>query len=330
MSDRLRMAVIGVGHFGTYHAQKILASRHAVLTAVAEVDPAKAEVAAATLKVPAVRDYRELFGSVDAVSVTVPTQVHFQVARDFLDRGIHVLVEKPITDRLATADALIALARARGCVLQVGHLVRFTGLAEALRRYVTQPLYFDSVRITPFSGRGTDVNVVLDLMVHDIDLVLSLVNAPILSIDAAGAPVFTDREDICSARIKFATGCIATITASRISFKTERRMRIFQLNSYLAVNFDAQRLTIARRPEGGSLATAVDIVEETFAEVDALEQEIESFISCVREGRRPVVGGAEGRQALEAALVTTAEIQAHARFVQEANHDSERLRQSGR
>ena len=323
MSGRLRVAVIGAGHFGQFHAEKIAASENAELVAVADIDRVKAEAVGNALKVPAVTDHRELFGNINAASITVPTHAHFAVARDCLDQGLHVLVEKPITDRLATADALIALARARNCILQVGHLVRFSGVAEALRRHATHPLYIDSVRITPFRSRGTDVNVVLDLMIHDIDLVLSLVNTPILSIDAAGAPVFTDHEDICSARIKFANGCIATITASRISFKTERRMRIFQPNSYLAVNFDAQSLTIARRAAGESPPSAVDIAEETYEEVDALKQEIESFITCVREGRRPVVGGEEGRQALEAALIATSELQAHARFVRETNRDVE-------
>ena len=319
ISDKLPMAVIGTGHFGTYHAQKIAASQHAELVAVADIDIARAKAVGEKLGVPAVSDFRELLGKIAAASVTVPTQAHFDVARECLDHGIHVLVEKPITDSLATADALVELARSRERILQVGHLVRFSGVAEALRRHVTRPLYIDSVRIAPFSGRSTDVNVVLDLMIHDIDLVLSLVDSPILAIDAAGAPVFTDHEDICTARIKFANGCIATITASRISFKTERRMRIFQPSSYLSVNFDSQSLSIARRAGDGVSATAVDIREESYEEVDALEREVEDFIACVREGRRPIVSGEEGRRALEAALVATRELQAHARFVMEAN-----------
>ena len=329
MSGKLPMAVIGTGHFGTYHAQKIAASKVATLVAVADIDAARAAAVGEDLGVPAVSDYRELFGKVEAVTIAVPTHAHFEVAKDCLNAGIHVLVEKPITDRLATADALIALARAENRILQVGHLVRFSGVAESLRRHANRPLYIDSVRITPFSGRSTDVNVVLDLMIHDIDLVLSLVDSPINSIDAAGAPVFTDHEDICSARVKFANGCIATITASRISFKTERRMRIFQPSSYLSVNFDAQTLIIARKTNGEAQGTAVDIVEESFEEVDALKREIDSFIDCVRKGGRPIVGGEEGRQALEAALIATRELKAHARFVMEANSDPALSRQAG-
>lgn len=329
MSRRLPMAVIGTGHFGTYHAQKIAASDNAVLVAVADIDPDRARAAGEAFGVPAVSDYRELLGKVSAASVTVPTQSHLEVARDCLNAGLHVLVEKPITDNLASADALIALARSRNRILQVGHLVRFSGVAESLRRLVTKPLYIDSVRITPFSGRSTDVNVVLDLMIHDIDLVLSLVDSPILSVDAAGAPVFSDHEDICNARIKFANGCIATITASRISFKTERRMRIFQPSSYLNVNFDAQSLSVVRKADDAAQAAAVDIREETYDEVDALEREIESFIDCVHHGRQPLVDGEEGRRALEAALVATRELQSHTRFVMEASREPELLKRTG-
>lgn len=319
MLGKLPMAVIGTGHFGLYHAQKIAASDAAELVGIADIDPERAAEVGSELGVAAFSDHRELLGRVKAASITVPTQAHFDIARDCLTAGIHVLVEKPISDSLSTADALIALARTKGLILQVGHLVRFSGVAQALQRHVSQPLYIDSVRITPFSGRSTDVNVVLDLMIHDIDLVLSLVDSPILTIDAAGAPVFTDHEDICSARIKFANGCIATITASRISFKTERRMRIFQPSSYLSVNFDTQTMIIARKTdEEGGGATA-DIAEESYDEVDALEREIEDFIACVREGRRPLVGGEEGRRALEAALVATRELQAHADFVMAVN-----------
>ena len=329
MSRRLPMAVIGTGHFGTYHARKIAASDNAALVAVADIDPERAKAAGEAFGVAAVSDYRELLGKVAAACVTVPTQSHFEVARDCLNAGLHVLVEKPITDSLASADALIALARSRDRILQVGHLVRFSGVAESLRRHVTKPLYIDSVRITPFSGRSTDVNVVLDLMIHDIDLVLSLVDSPILSVDAAGAPVFSNQEDICNARIKFANGCIATITASRISFKTERRMRIFQPSSYLSVNFDAQSLSVVRRAGDADQAAAVDIREESYDEVDALEREIESFIDCVHEGRQPLVGGAEGRRALEAALVATRELQAHTRFVMDASSEPELLQRIG-
>lgn len=323
MAEKLPMAVIGTGHFGKFHAQKVAASQNAELVAVADIDLGRAREVGEALGAEAVSDYRELFGKVDAVCVAVPTHSHHAAASDCLSNGLHVLIEKPIADTLEAADALIALAEKHDRILQVGHLVRFSGVAAALRNHATRPLYIDSLRITPFQGRGTDVNVILDLMIHDIDLILSLVDSPIIDIDAAGAPVFTESEDICNARIKFANGCIATITASRISFKTERRMRIFQSNNYLSVNFDEQSLNVVKRSEQGSMFPGVDIAEHRYEEVDALEQEIESFISCIQEKRPPLVGGVEGRQALEAALVVTRKLQEHARFVMSANEGSD-------
>ncbi len=323
MSGKLPMGVIGTGHFGTFHAQKVAASERAELVAVADIDIARAKEVGDSLGAEAYSDYRELFGKVEAVCIAVPTHAHFETAMDCLSNGLHVLIEKPIADTLEAADALIALAKEKDRILQVGHLVRFSGVAAALRSHATRPLYIDSLRITPFQGRGTDVNVILDLMIHDIDLVLSLVDSPITDIDAAGAPVFTENEDICNARIKFANGCIATITASRISFKTERRMRIFQPRNYLSVNFDEQSLNVVRRDEQGNVFPGVDIAEHRYEEVDALEQEIESFITCVQKNQRPLVAGEEGRQALEAALIVTRKLQEHARFVLSANDGSD-------
>lgn len=323
MSGKLPMAVIGTGHFGKFHAQKIAASQRAELCAVADIDAARAKEVGDSLGVRSVSDYRELFGEVEAVCIAVPTHAHHAVASDCLAQGLHVLIEKPIADSLEAADSLIALAKEHDRILQVGHLVRFSGVAAALRNHATRPLYIDSLRITPFRGRGTDVNVILDLMIHDIDLVLSLIDAPIMEIDAAGAPVFSENEDICNARIKFANGCIATITASRISFKTERRMRIFQPSNYLSVNFDEQSLNVVRRAAEGNVLPGVDIAEHRYEEVDALEQEIESFITCILENQAPLVGGKEGRQALEAALTVTRKLQEHARFVMSANSDDD-------
>ncbi len=323
MSGKLPMAVIGTGHFGKFHAQKIVASQRAELCAVADIDAARAKEVGDSLGVRSVSDYRELFGEVEAVCIAVPTHAHHAVASDCLSQGLHVLIEKPIADSLEAADSLIALAKEHDRILQVGHLVRFSGVAAALRNHATRPLYIDSLRITPFRGRGTDVNVILDLMIHDIDLVLSLIDAPIIEIDAAGAPVFSENEDICNARIKFANGCIATITASRISFKTERRMRIFQPSNYLSVNFDEQSLNVVRRAKEGNVLPGVDIAEHRYEEVDALEQEIESFITCILENKAPLVGGEEGRQALEAALTVTRKLQEHARFVMSANSDDD-------
>ncbi|MBI4185318.1 MAG: Gfo/Idh/MocA family oxidoreductase [Proteobacteria bacterium] len=312
------MAVVGVGHFGLFHAEKIAALACARLVAVADTDPARAREAGRRFGVPALGDAGELIGAVDAVSVVVPTLAHFEVASRFLDRGVHVLVEKPIAHDLDSARRLVALAEARGAVLQVGHLPRFYAVTEGLKARITRPLYIECVRIAPFKPRGTDVNVILDLMIHDLDLVLSLVEAPLISVDAAGAPVLSPSEDIASARLKFADGCIASITASRISLKTERKMRIFQPDSYVTVDFDRQRAVFMRKGEGW-LAPGIPRIEsdeQTYEEGDALRREIESFVAAARAGRQPAVSGRDGLRALEAAIQVTESLRAHARLVE--------------
>ena len=317
MTPQLSMAVVGVGYFGEFHAEKVARSKTARLVAVADIDRRRATGVARRLGTEAVTDYRDLLGQIDAVSIAVPTRAHYKIAHAFLDSGVHVLVEKPITHDLDSADRLIELSKRRGLVLQVGHLPRFTGMVEAVRKRINRPLFIESVRITPFRSRGTDVNVILDLMIHDIDLILSLVDAPVLSMDAAGAPVFSGREDIASARLKFTNGCIANITASRISLKTERRMHIFQPDTYMAVDFDQHSLRIVSTSRRAALQVppAVDVSNETYAEVDSLAHEIEAFTSAVLEETPPLVSGEDGREALRAANMINESLRAHAEFV---------------
>jgi len=243
---------------------------------------------------------RDMLGEVDAVSIAVPTRAHFEVAKSFLDAGVHVLLEKPIADD-------------RNLTFQIGHLPRFSGAAEFLRRKLDNPLFIESLRIAPFKPRGTDVSVILDLMIHDLDFILSLVNAPIASIDAAGAPVFSDSEDIANARVKFENGCIANITASRISLKTERQMRIFQADAYIAVDFDTRKTRMVAKRGTGPVAgfSDVDMEEESYEEVDELEREVESFIAAVRGGTPPKVTGEDGLRALEAALAVSDSLKAN-------------------
>lgn len=320
MSKQVAMAVVGVGHFGRYHAEKIAAMPEARLVAVVDRDGSRARKLARQFDADWSDDYRTVLGRVDAASVVVPTSEHFRVARDLLDAGVHVLVEKPITDEVASARALADLARDRGLVLQVGHLVRFTGVVDALRAQIVRPLYIDSVRIAPYKPRGTDVNVILDLMVHDLDLILSFVDSPVLSIDAAGAPVISPSEDIASARIKFANGCIANITASRISLKTERKMRIFQPDTYVTVDFDQGRVRTLKRGKGLSLPGVpnIDSSETTFEETDALARQIAAFVDSVANGKPPVVSGEDGVKALDAAMRVTESLRDHAEFVRHA------------
>lgn len=323
MAEKLKMGVAGVGHFGKFHAAKIAASPAADLVAVADSDGERARDVAALYGVSGFADPRDMAGLIDAVTIAVPTKAHFEVAQCFLDAGVHVLLEKPITDNLDDARRLVALAEEKNLVLQIGHLPRFSGAAEFLRRHLDNPLFIESLRIAPFKPRGTDVSVVLDLMIHDLDFILSLVRVPIASIDAAGAPVFSDSEDIANARVKFENGCIANITASRISLKTERQMRIFQSDAYIAVDFDKRKTRIVGKKNAGPIAGINDVQmeEESYEEVDELEREVEAFIAAVQGGTPPVVSGQDGLRALEAALSVTDSLSANWDIVQAAARD---------
>lgn len=314
------MGVVGVGHFGKFHAAKMAAAPNACLVAVADCDEEPMRAAASTHGVEGVVDYRDMVGRIDAVSIAVPTRAHFEVASYFLEAGVHVLLEKPIANNLDDAKRLIALAAANKLVFQIGHLPRFSGAAQFLHNRLKNPLFIESLRIAPFKPRGTDVSVILDLMIHDLDFILSLVQAPIASIDAAGAPVFSDSEDIANARVKFANGCIANITASRISLKTERQMRIFQPDAYIAVDFDTRKTRIVRKKNAGPISGLSDVTmeEESYEEVDELEREVEAFIAAVKDGDPPAVSGEDGLRALEAALAVTNSLRANWDIVQKA------------
>ncbi len=313
MADPVRIGVVGVGYFGGLHAEKVARLPGATLVAVADIDRGRAEAVGKANGVPGLGDYRELFGRVDAVSIAVPTVAHFEVANAFLDVGVHVLVEKPIASDTETARQLIDLARDRGLVLQVGHLERFSAPVVAVRDLVSRPLYIQSDRIAPFKPRGTDVNVILDMMIHDIDLILTLVNAPIESVDAVGAPVLSESEDIANARVRFANGCVATITASRVSMKAERKMRIFQPDCYIGVDFLERTVKVVEKGEAKPGSDYPDILVEnrTYDEVDALKQEIAAFVSAVAQGTPPLVSGEDGLKALEAAIMITASLREH-------------------
>jgi predicted dehydrogenase len=300
---RLRCAVIGAGYLGRFHAQKYAGLADCELVGVADPAPEARERLRTELGVPGFADHHELLGRVDAVSIATPTGLHHAVARDFLEVGAHVLVEKPITATADEARELIAIAGRRGLVLQVGHLERFNPVIRAVAGELAAPRFIESNRLAPFKPRGTDVSVVLDLMIHDIDLIEHIVRSPIESIDAIGAPVFTDEIDIANARIRFENGCVADVTASRISMKAERKLRIFQSDAYLSIDLQQKLLTIVRRPaslaEGG--LPKVDLEERSFDQGDALQDENRSFVDAVRDGGRPVVSGEDGLRALQTA-----------------------------
>ncbi|WP_290650222.1 Gfo/Idh/MocA family oxidoreductase [Aquisalimonas sp.] len=309
--NRVRAAVIGVGYLGRFHAQKYHALEDADLVGVVDIDAERAEAVADEVGTEAYTDYRELLGRTDAVSVVVPTRFHYAVAAEFLRQGTHVLLEKPITTTLDEADELIRLAAERGLRLQVGHLERFNAAVRELADLVGTPMFIESQRVASFNPRGADVSVVLDLMIHDIDIILKLVNRPVSRIDANGVPVITSDIDIANARIQFDNGCVANVTASRVSLKAERKMRLFQRNSYIALDFQKRSLDIRSRLNTHRDAPAMQDIhseQRAFEDGDALRAEITDFIGCIREGREPLVTGADGRQALATAIEITRQL----------------------
>ena len=319
MTARLRTAVVGVGYFGRFHAQHYKECSGADLVAVVDLDRQKAEAAAREYGVKAFSDHRELLGRADAVSVAVPTSRHYEVARDLLDAGVHVLVEKPITAHVAEAAALNRLAEEKGLVLAVGHIERYSATFLALADQISQPLFIESYRISQWKPRATDVDVVLDLMIHDVDIILGLVKSPVVRIDAAGAPVLNPTEDIANARIAFDNGCVANVTASRISGKTQRTMRIFQPDSYIVCDFAERRISRFVR-KGDPLVQGPAAITADAWEVphhDSLAKEIAEFVSCVLSARTPTVDGRAGEEALKITTMINDALRAHRRLVGE-------------
>ena len=327
----IRAAVVGAGYLGRFHAQKYASEAGCRLVAVADPRPEAREALALELGTTAVADHRELLGKVDAVSVVTTTPAHFAIARDFLEAGAHVLVEKPITETVEQARELITIATRCGRILQVGHLERFNPAIVAAESELVGARFIDCQRLAPFKERGTDVNVVLDLMIHDIDIVQSIVGRPIESIDAVGTPVFSGAVDIANARLRFEGGCVANVTASRISQNKVRKIRVFQENAYLSLDYQNQSgylLRLAREDEressflGKIAGLAADgpivtdfsgrrIVREP-VEVEKgepLKIEIESFLHCAREGAKPKVSGYAAADALDIALDITRRIE---------------------
>jgi predicted dehydrogenase len=311
--DKIRAAVIGVGYLGRFHAQKYAQIPDCELVAVVDGREAVRNAVAAEVGSQPHADYRELLGKVDAVSVVTPTPAHFEIADAFLASGAHVLVEKPITETPAQAKALITRAATAGRVLQVGHLERFNAAVLAAEPHLRTPRFMECVRLAPYKERGTDVNVVLDLMIHDIDLVQSLAGSDIESIDAIGTPVFSGEIDIANARIRFVNGCVANTTASRVSLKTERKLRIFEDAAYISLDLQQKILTLIRKREGGPQAgqLPVTIEESNLEQGDALKSEIVSFLECIRNNRRPIVSGEDGLRALETAIRITEQVHAN-------------------
>jgi len=316
----VRAAVVGVGYLGRFHAEKYRANLGTELVGVADVDAARAREVASALGVQAFTDHRQLLGRVDCASVAVPTQFHHAVTRDLLEGGIDVLVEKPLTSTLEEAKQLVELAVKGGRVLQVGHLERFNPAFVALDGVVRQPRFIECHRLAPFTERGTDVDVVLDVMIHDIDLLLAMVPSPLRAVEAVGVPVLTQSVDIANARLRFANGCIANVTASRVSLKRERKFRIFQGDAYFSIDFDQRQVRVCRRESDADGRTSLTVEQIAVEDGDALANEIAAFVQAVRARETPPVTGWDGLRALEVAHVVRESVETEVRAAQFVGH----------
>ncbi|GBR04768.1 Gfo/Idh/MocA family protein [Acetobacter oeni] len=314
----LRTGLIGCGHFGRFHALKSAALTSEALIGVFDPDREKAVAVASEVGTRAFDSADDLMAEVEAVIIAAPAELHFSLAAGALRAGKHVLVEKPVAATLAEADELITLARTADRILQVGHLLRYSAEYEAITQRITRPLYIEATRIAPFKPRGTDVSVILDLMIHDLDLILAIVESPIEQVDAVGAAVSSEHEDIANARVRFTNGCVATITASRISLKTERKMRLFSEEGYLSADFGKRELTMIGRERGMALPGSGGFRRESasWKEHDSLAAEHVAFAASCLHGAPVLVDGLAGRRALEAALAVGAGIsESHRRMM---------------
>ena len=301
---KLRVGVIGTGYLGKFHTEKYAKMDNVDLVGVVDIDRSKSVDIAKKFSTASYTDHKELLGMVDAVSIVVPTSAHFAVAKDFLENDIDVLIEKPITLTLEEADKLIALAESRGTIIQVGHLERFNPAVVALHDVIKKPMFLESHRLSTYNERGIDVSVVLDLMIHDIDIILNFVKSKIKSIHASGACVISEHVDIANARLEFDSGCVANITASRISTKNERKIRLFQKDAYISIDFANYEITMIQKSgnENNGLIPGMDIKHFSFSKSDALNDEIISFVRAVTTRSTPEVTGQMGRDALKIAI----------------------------
>lgn len=302
MAEPVRAAVVGVGYLGAFHAEKYASLSGVDLVAVVDADAARAAEVGARVGAPALTRVEELFGRIDCASIAVPTPAHHAVATALLEHDVDVLVEKPITSTLDQGRALVALAAARGRILQVGHLERFNPAIRSLAGVLTQPRFIECHRLAPFTERGTEVDVILDLMIHDLDVILSVVPSPLERVEAVGVPVLSERVDIANARLRFASGTIANVTASRVAMKRERKIRFFQADAYVSVDYGDRTIRIYRRlPADDGGLPSIDASEQHFSDADPLFDEIEAFVASVRSRATPLVDGETAVRAMEVA-----------------------------
>jgi predicted dehydrogenase len=310
MSELIKVAVVGVGHLGKWHAEKYAASPNCELLAIVDSDLEVARQIAQKHGLQAYSNYKDILSQVDAISLVVPTRLHYKIAREILEAGIHCLVEKPITETVEEASELIQIANRSKLILQVGHIERFNSVMLGIEEILEGPQFIESTRLAPFTLRATDVSVILDLMIHDIDLILDLVRSPIRQISASGISVLSDTIDIANARIEFDNHCVANVTASRISQKRERKLRIFQKDTYISADLQEKILAVNRKGETDNEAGFKNIThkESKYEDNDALNLEIQDFIHAIQMHSRPRVSGEDGRRALETAIAITSQI----------------------
>ena len=304
---KLRIGVVGAGYLGTFHCDKYQHLDDAELVAIADTDEEKRKKASDRFKVAAYADYKKLYGMVDAVSIVVPTVSHYEVAGFFLKRGIPVLLEKPITDTVLHAKKLVTIAEQNNTAFQIGHLERFNSAIRTVKGMIRKPVFIEVHRLSPFTVRGTDVDVVRDLMIHDLDIILSLIPSDIVSIDAVGVPVLTGNVDIANARLKFKNGCVANVTASRVSTERMRKIRLFQSDAYFSIDYGASKVNIVRIHAGPN--PELDAQQLEISKEDSLLEEIKSFIHAVKSGEAPLVKGRDGLSALGVAFKILARIE---------------------
>jgi len=302
----LRVGVVGVGHIGSNHARIYSELPNADLVAILDIDPARADEIGGKYKTTVAASLNEFAGMVDAASIATPTNTHFSIARDLLARGKHLLIEKPITEKTSDARDLAQVAAEKGLVLQVGHVERFNPVLSALEQRLTHPRFIEAHRLSPYPNRSTEIGVVLDLMIHDLEIILHLVNSTVENIDAVGVPVLSRGEDIANARLRFASGCIANVTSSRISPERMRKIRVFQEDAYLSLDYQGQSGEIYRRVNGQITREPVAIEKE-----EPLRQELTSFVDCALTGGEPRVSGSHAAAALELAVEITRRIVAN-------------------
>ncbi|MGZ3612603.1 MAG: Gfo/Idh/MocA family protein [Thermodesulfobacteriota bacterium] len=302
--EKIKIGIVGVGYFGQFHAEKYAKIEETELVGVVDIDPSRAKEIAKRYRTQPFQHHADLFNKVQAVSIAVPTPFHYPIVKDFFLEGIDVLLEKPISSTLEEANELIGIAESRGLIFQIGHLERFNGALSGIEGRVGHTGFIESHRLGPFSGRGAEVDVVLDLMIHDLDILSTLVKSRVKSLQAVGIPILTLYPDIANARIEFQNGCIASLTASRVSKKKVRKTRIFGPEGILSIDYLSQRLSLSKKQGSFEEGKVPEMVTEEIPvnKIDLLEAEIRSFLQSVRNRKPARVSGLDGKRALELAL----------------------------